>query len=444
MGINLTIERSVCMNTLSRTIAIVVSFVCTTMSVYGWGNATHVYVADHLGAKYPFQNTYELYGALLPDLYSYSFDTTGVFMHDLFHHSGGTIFAVAPNKDLKSIAFGFLSHNELYGADLTAHVSAKRNPGSGYMVVKGNELSPSLIPTLIDIMRTSGIDEGTATYVATLAAPTLGHDLCETAVDLLIKRQDDKLIGAKILAAATARPGETSRLLFTVYGSRLAAYDHISAAEAKSMLAADEAAYRKQIQQYGMLFCLPENTAIKQLGSIMAPIAAGFIEGAIGVAVTVTPAQAEMFIRKAMLIVAPDYQAEVKATIKAVEDRLNLAGITNTDSFSFGKEETNPLPDGRMPNVLATGVPTEFALAGNYPNPFNPTTTIKFSVAETRIVRLVVYDMLGREVAVLVNEVKEPGTYAVSWNGGMLSSGVYLCKMTSGNFMETSRMILQK
>ena len=89
-------------------------------------------------------------------------------------------------------------------------------------------------------------------------------------------------------------------------------------------------------------------------------------------------------------------------------------------------------------------IPSSFELNQNYPNPFNPNTQIKFQVAKSSQVTLKVYDVIGREVAVLVNEVKEPGTYEVSFNAKDLSSGIYFYKMVAGNFSSVKKMNLMK
>jgi hypothetical protein len=86
----------------------------------------------------------------------------------------------------------------------------------------------------------------------------------------------------------------------------------------------------------------------------------------------------------------------------------------------------------------------EFVLRQNYPNPFNPTTTIKYELPKSSYVRLSVYDLLGREVSVLVNEWKPPGTYEVRFDARGLASGVYLCRLTAGDFLMTMRSILLK
>ncbi|MBI5472561.1 MAG: T9SS type A sorting domain-containing protein, partial [Ignavibacteriae bacterium] len=90
-------------------------------------------------------------------------------------------------------------------------------------------------------------------------------------------------------------------------------------------------------------------------------------------------------------------------------------------------------------------------LMQNYPNPFNPTTEIRYLVPEVRDrrsdvsrVTLSVYDLLGREVATLVNEDKLPGTYSVSFDATRLPSGVYIYRLTAGTYSQTRKMILAK
>jgi hypothetical protein len=89
-------------------------------------------------------------------------------------------------------------------------------------------------------------------------------------------------------------------------------------------------------------------------------------------------------------------------------------------------------------------LPREARLDQNYPNPFNGTSTIGYQVASSGIVRLAVYDLLGREVVVLVNERREPGHYTVRWEAGSHPSGVYLCRMVAGGFTASTRVILMK
>ncbi len=87
---------------------------------------------------------------------------------------------------------------------------------------------------------------------------------------------------------------------------------------------------------------------------------------------------------------------------------------------------------------------TDYRLEQNYPNPFNPTTQITYSIPKTEKVKLLVYDVLGNQVAVLVNEIKEAGTYTVKYNAQNLSSGVYFYQLTAGNTSLVKKMMLIK
>lgn len=86
----------------------------------------------------------------------------------------------------------------------------------------------------------------------------------------------------------------------------------------------------------------------------------------------------------------------------------------------------------------------KYELAQNYPNPFNPATTIKFSIPSKNLVTLKVYDVLGKEISVLVNEVKEAGNYSVEFNASNLSSGTYFYEIKSGEFYTVKKMNLVK
>jgi hypothetical protein len=97
-----------------------------------------------------------------------------------------------------------------------------------------------------------------------------------------------------------------------------------------------------------------------------------------------------------------------------------------------GIEETSP------------AIPTQFSLEQNYPNPFNPVTNFQFTVPHSSFTILMVYDLLGREIATLVNEVKQPGTYTVQFDGSGLASGIYFYRLDAGRFNKIQKMILMK
>lgn len=89
-------------------------------------------------------------------------------------------------------------------------------------------------------------------------------------------------------------------------------------------------------------------------------------------------------------------------------------------------------------------IPKEFSLKQNFPNPFNPSTTIQYTIPKESHVKLKVYDVLGKEVAELTSEIQPAGNYQLELNGSALNSGIYFCTMTSGDFQSSIKMILMK
>jgi hypothetical protein len=92
--------------------------------------------------------------------------------------------------------------------------------------------------------------------------------------------------------------------------------------------------------------------------------------------------------------------------------------------------------------ALASGIPVSAWLSQNYPNPFNPATTVRYQLPSARDVRLTVYDLLGREVETLVNEMQAPGVHTVHFNAAGLSSGTYVYRLKAGSFSQSRSMIL--
>jgi hypothetical protein len=107
-------------------------------------------------------------------------------------------------------------------------------------------------------------------------------------------------------------------------------------------------------------------------------------------------------------------------------------GAVNS-TFIVGFEEVNE-----------KSIPHEFALFQNYPNPFNPTTKISYQLPVRSFVILKIYDGLGREVALLVNEEKQPGYYEIKFNGQNLASGIYFYRIEADNFISVKKFVLIK
>lgn len=130
---------------------------------------------------------------------------------------------------------------------------------------------------------------------------------------------------------------------------------------------------------------------------------------------------------------------------------------TEAQSYSFVDRTASGMVQYRLKQIdfdgqfeyspvieVDAGVPRTFELAQNYPNPFNPSTAISYQLPTATNVTLKVYDMLGREVATLVNARQEAGRYQVTFNAANLASGIYFYRLQAGNFVETKKMMLIK
>jgi hypothetical protein len=131
---------------------------------------------------------------------------------------------------------------------------------------------------------------------------------------------------------------------------------------------------------------------------------------------------------------------------------LNMSFITTSAIFdqltpllySTGWSKTDPTPcitGIRHENSI---LPDKYCLTQNYPNPFNPMTSIKFAIPENSFVKISVFDVIGREICVLVNQEKTAGNYIVDFDASQLSSGIYYYRLEAKDFVEVKKMMLLK
>jgi hypothetical protein len=119
--------------------------------------------------------------------------------------------------------------------------------------------------------------------------------------------------------------------------------------------------------------------------------------------------------------------------VTAVDDHNNESAFSNEIQVTL---EPSYIGDDEM------AIPKQFKLEQNHPNPFNPQTTIGFILPRASHVRLELFDFLGRKVAVWLDEFRKAGHHSIIVNGSDLSSGVYLYRLTAGNYQQVRRMVL--
>ncbi|MCO6473803.1 MAG: T9SS type A sorting domain-containing protein, partial [Melioribacteraceae bacterium] len=124
------------------------------------------------------------------------------------------------------------------------------------------------------------------------------------------------------------------------------------------------------------------------------------------------------------------------------EDGVHLAWcgtFNNEQDVYYGRINTSVIVGIKDSENI---IPSEFVLSQNYPNPFNPSTVISYQLSENSKVSLKIYDVLGREIATIVNKQLQPGEYEVEFNAEDLSSGVYYYRLEAGSYNHTKKMIL--
>ena len=123
---------------------------------------------------------------------------------------------------------------------------------------------------------------------------------------------------------------------------------------------------------------------------------------------------------------------------------VNGNGTPANDEWNFGNNFIVHVLDEPVNVETKNQAPDGFVLYQNFPNPFNPTTKLSFVIGHSSFVELKVFDILGNEIATLVNEEKSAGEYEVEFNAAGLASGIYLYKLKTLNFTETRKMLLLK
>ena len=430
------------MRFFSRIAVVALLITLGTSLGFGWGTLTHVYFANHLGARFGPLNQNEIYGATLNDVFGFDFTSNGFTADYALHTSQDVLWGLyysAAGAEAKAAFYGMITHNNIdlpaniRGADFYAHgvYPLPLNPYSGgWIIEQGNTLvtNPEIYNYVVGLFPPE-TDQGTILFFLSM----VGHNLTETAVDILVRDREDPLAGARLLLAAQNRSNEVPQVL----GGVLAAaglYDAGGAMKA-------EAAWQTQMKDYGKLFMLPDKLLIPQIATQTAGVALMFLQG-LGVTPTsdIDPAKIVEFIHIAMNQVRPSYRHELAEVLCTLEKHSRNWPPVPGPIFAFWKDDDQEL------NALMASqqTPAAFALDQNYPNPFNPSTTIAYAVPADSRVTLKIYNSIGQEVATLVDGFVPAGRYATTWDARGLASGMYIYRLQSEGTVITQKMTLLK
>ncbi len=300
-----------------------------TTEVFAWGDATHVYIADRLKARFGYNNINEMWGSLGPDIFNFIFDETlcPSWVADQTHTDGFMkVWNAANTTSEKALAYGFLTHNEVWGADTTAHISGLTfGQNQGYINEKAMALLNTPInptephPTFGDIFTGIGLDESQQLLVA--------HVIAEYAIDIMLKNDVDRFMGQKVRFAAQFRSPEFPGLLVKAFAADYAAQGFGNDfATAAYVITVAEEEYRNGMISYGLAISRPEPIAVQLIAEQIVALAPGFLDPGLSL-----PPNAVDLVKAAIyasMEICNDYLAEINATIDFVENNLMTYGIT--------------------------------------------------------------------------------------------------------------------
>jgi hypothetical protein len=292
--------------------------------LYGFGSATHAYIAREVGAKEGPACLQEIYGALLPDAFNIIFgDPYQDRLATLTHYEFTKLVEKAASPSEKALAYGFASHNEAWGADRAAHVSSMNDPGSGYVIRKSDELAATLRPSVKFFLLLSGVPDPDAVLDEVL--PVVTHTAIETAIDVLICQKEDPEIGQRLVLAAQTRGWSAPILLCKAYAADLATTAGTTEAVAGPLIIAAETGFRYQIELYGT--ALSQENPIDALADQGAELAKQLLGVQQGMIVDISADLMKLIMDTATDTVKDDYGAELAATITQVRKELESHGL---------------------------------------------------------------------------------------------------------------------
>ena len=315
---------------LISTVAILTALISST--ALAWGPATHTWLAKKLGNKYGPLNLQEMYGAVLPDVFNLMFgDPHQEYLWNETHYNFWKVVDEARCCRSRAFAYWFASHNELFGADCTAHLDSFTYPGDGYVIKKSKELAPMLLDYEVEGVKI--LKEFLDFYEfsdeeAYNLALRLANSNVEFAVDLRVRQDLDRLVGLQMLWAAKYRSLFVPFLLCKAYAQDYADEAGKTVLEACAIIATVEGEFKRYMEQYGAILTLPTKEQIEE----------AMVELGVELARTILFKEYEITdepprevmeycLTRAGELVEGDCLPELQQTLIHVEEKLELNGI---------------------------------------------------------------------------------------------------------------------
>lgn len=291
---------------------------------FGWGAATHAYLAKELGHEPGVMNLQEMYGAVVPDIFNLMFGYEHQdYLWTETHYQFMKVVEEAKFDESVAFAYGFACHNEDWGADHTAHISSVVNPEEGYVVTKMKILAPQLRLGIMLFLNANGI-----AYTPELLdelALAISDTAIESAVDLLVSQNEDTQIGTRMQVAAKLRSPFVPMLLSRAYAKEFAGEAGTIVEEAILMIVETETAFKEYMELYGEI--LTQENAIDLMAEQGAQLAELMLEERYGIIVEVPSELMKTGLLAGIDVVKDDYSEELAATLDYVKGQLESHGV---------------------------------------------------------------------------------------------------------------------
>lgn len=310
----------------AMSVGTILLFALLSSQAFAWGSATHAYIDDRLGKQGPLRNLNEIYGGMAPDAFNYLFDHLDWlnYLYIETHYEHNIVLWEKANTVLeKAVAFGFVSHNGLSGADATAHGSYDYDHPDAYVIRKAVAMAKK--KDINSLLNQIGLAKDKE---VSYAGYELCHTFVESAVDLLLARRDQSL-GGKISAAALARTREFTDLLVQSYAEGFKEVSGLDYETSVQTIRSAETEFRKTMVSYGLALAQEPDVAQALIVEQLVALAPAFL-AAYEVEL---PPDADLMglsnylMGEAIDLCQKDYLKAVERTIPFVAKNLKRMGI---------------------------------------------------------------------------------------------------------------------
>jgi hypothetical protein len=308
-----------------KLILVLIFLFLVSTTVYSWEKATHAYIVDHMKKMGGPHKLAKIYGAMAPDIFNYAFDLPSPvydYLHFETHNNFMKMWNAVQEKFDDSFAFGFVCHNDVWGADFTAHWMA-RTTGipEGYIITKAKALHQFLWDNVPEYQALAllGVDDDT--YIE------LCHNVVEASGDIIIKREYPQ-IGSKIMESGYFKDENFKNLLMQAYYTDLAGL--VGDVAAQQILLGYEDWFRQyMVIGYGQLLQQDESVVINQIVEDFNSMIGAYL---LSKDIILPPGTdlkplIDLALTTGISLCEPDYMAEVNATNDFVMEQLEFYNI---------------------------------------------------------------------------------------------------------------------